>query len=435
MQSIPSTITTLPGEETIPRKRLSFKENLGFLRAVLLHSITAFGGPQGHFGMMMKTFVQQRKDISERELLDFNAFCQLLPGASSTQTLTLIGYKKGGLPLAIITLIIWITPACFLMGGFSLVLDRVDPTVFKFIQPMVVGFLAYATFRMFTLAVVNRWARIIMVGSMIATYFLFKSPWVFPAVIILGGTISNVTNKKEFPPIPERPRRIKWGNLVIFFSIFLITGVLSEVSRNQEWPNRKVFNIAENFYRFGSLVFGGGDVLLPLMYEQYVVRPETERIIRKNPNVVRIAKEDFLTGAGIVRAIPGPVFSIGAFMGGQALKSGGSRQQVIGATVGAIALFLPSALLVLFFYPVWANLKRFTIIYRASKGINAAVVGIMAGASFYLLKDISIVEILDGRTVSFLNLGVIAGTAVLLTLTRIPAPVIAILCLLLGWIF
>jgi chromate transporter len=112
-----------------------------FLKAVLLHSLTAFGGPNGHYGMMLKTFVHERKDITESELVDFVSFCNMLPGASSTQTLTLIGYKRGGIPLAILTLIIWITPACLLMGGLSFLLDyfsdqSVNTKVFHFIQPL-----------------------------------------------------------------------------------------------------------------------------------------------------------------------------------------------------------------------------------------------------------------------------------------------------------
>ena len=99
--------------------------HISFLKAVFLHSITAFGGPQGHFGMMMKTFVQQRRYVTEKELLDYNAFCNLLPGASSTQVLTLVGYKRGGVPLAVLTLLIWIFPACFLMGTFSFLLEYV----------------------------------------------------------------------------------------------------------------------------------------------------------------------------------------------------------------------------------------------------------------------------------------------------------------------
>src|ERR1700754_3919012 len=119
-----------------------------FLRAVFLHSISAFGGPQGHFGMVMKTFVHQRHDVTEQEVIDYNSFCQLLPGASSTQVLTLIGFKRGGVPLAILTLLIWIAPACILMGAFSFLLEFFDQDatrtgIFKFIQPMAVGFLAF----------------------------------------------------------------------------------------------------------------------------------------------------------------------------------------------------------------------------------------------------------------------------------------------------
>src|SRR6266496_2491518 len=93
--------------------------HIPFLKAVFIHSITAFGGPQAHIGMMLKTFVHRRPYVTEQELMEYTAFCQLLPGASSTQTLTLIGYKRGGVILAIITLIIWILPACFLMSLFS----------------------------------------------------------------------------------------------------------------------------------------------------------------------------------------------------------------------------------------------------------------------------------------------------------------------------
>src|SRR4030095_625526 len=97
--------------------------HIPFLKAVFLHSISAFGGPQGHFGMMLKTFVHQRHDVTEKELLEYSAFCQMLPGASSTQTLTLIGYKRGGIPLALLTLLIWVLPACTLMSGLSFLLD------------------------------------------------------------------------------------------------------------------------------------------------------------------------------------------------------------------------------------------------------------------------------------------------------------------------
>src|SRR5258706_11449913 len=122
-----------------------------FLKAVFLHSITAFGGPQAHIGMMLKTFVHRRPYVTEQELMEYTAFCQLLPGASSTQTLTLIGYKRGGVILAVLTLIIWILPASILMGALSFLLHYFDKKalnrdIFQFIAPMAAGFLAYAAF-------------------------------------------------------------------------------------------------------------------------------------------------------------------------------------------------------------------------------------------------------------------------------------------------
>lgn len=418
---------------------LNILRHIPFLKAVFIHSITAFGGPQGHLGMMMKTFVQQRKDLTEKELLDFNAFCQLLPGASSTQTLTLIGFKRGRLPLALFTLGIWILPACIFMSLLSFLVQYIETrnistNIFKFIQPMAVGFLAFATFRAFTIVVRNRMSRWIMVVSMLVTYFFFKTPWIFPLVIILGGTVSSFIGREtaDSAKIPYRP--IKWGNMLIFLTIFIISGILSEVSRKQEWQNRKAFNLFENFYRFGSIVFGGGDVLIPMMYEQYVVRPTSKRVLTKNQNVIRIDQDQFLTGAGVVRAIPGPVFSISSFMGGLALKDIGKKAQLAGCFIGAVGIFLPSALMVLFFYPVWQNLHRYKGIYRSLKGINAAVVGIMAASTVFLSSDISIVEVMDGKTLGLLQIGVIAGTFLLLMFTRIPAPLVALFCLLLGWI-
>ena len=390
--------------------------------------------------MMMKTFVDKRRDVTQQELLDYNAFCQLLPGASSTQTLTLIGYKRGGLILAIFTLIIWILPAAAIMGGLSFLIRHFDQkemanNLFRFVQPMAIGFLAYAAFRAFTLVVRNSVARFIMVGSMLITYFFFNNPVIFPIVILLGGLVTNFSEKRDKKAIQVPYRPIKWGNIVIFLGLFVLSGILSETSRKQEWQNRKSYNLFENFYRFGSIVFGGGDVLIPMMYEQYVVRPASERVQRKNQNVIRIEQDDFLTGAGMVRAIPGPVFSIASFVGGITMKNEGTTKQIIGCLIGTIGIFLPSALLVLFFYPVWHNLHRYNSIYRALKGINAAVVGIMAASTIYLTRDISFVGFVEGRTLSLLNIGVISGTFLLLLFTRIPAPIIALICLLLGFIF
>lgn len=388
-------------------------------------------------GMMMKTFVERRKDVTKEELMEYNSFCQLLPGASSTQILTLIGYKRGGVPLAVLTLIIWIFPASFLMGGLSFLVTGIskgnlDTNIFKFIQPMAIGFLAYAAFKAFKISVNNFITQVIMLVAMAATYFLFKTPWVFPGLIVAAGFVTNISSKR----IPEKtvikPRNIRWTNIWLFVLVFLIAATLSETARKQKWENRKIYNLFENFYRFGSIVFGGGDVLIPLMLDQYVARPNSERMQKKDPNILRIERDELLTGAGMVRAIPGPVFSIASFTGGVAMKKDGPKMQLIGCILGAIAIFLPSALLVLFFFPVWQYLKKYVVVYRALEGINAVVVGIMWAATLYLLKDVSIISF---NSISFLNICAIGGTFLILQLTKIPTPFIVLFCLALGWLF
>ena len=416
---------------------MTILRHIPFLKEVLLYTLTAFGGPQGHLGMMLKTFVGKRRYITEEELIEYNSFCQLLPGASSTQVLTLIGYKRGGVPLAVITLIIWILPACVLMGALSFLLtsfqhEDLTQTLFKFIQPMAIGFLAYAAVKAFSISVKNIITQVIMLVAMVVTYLLFRAPWVFPVLIVAGGIATNFSDKRIPKKEEIKPRHIRWTNIWLFVMIFLIAGALSETARKQEWPNRKAYNLFENFYRFGSFVFGGGDVLLPMMLDQYVARPNDPRITERNPNAIKIEKTDLLTGYGMVRAIPGPVFSVASFAGGMALEKEGKDMQLLGCVLGSVAIFLPSALLVLFFFPVWQYLKKYVVVYRALEGINAVVVGVMWAATLYLLNGIPLKGF---NQVSIVSLAVIAGTFLLLRYTKIPAPIVVLACLLLGWIF
>lgn len=409
--------------------------HIPFLKAVFLHSLTAFGGPQAHIAMMMKTFVHRRPYVTKEELLEYNGFCQLLPGASSTQTITLVGYKRGGIVLAILTLLIWILPASILMGAFSFLLHYFDKKalhndIFKFIPPMAAGFLLYAAVHSFSTSVKNTVTWIIMLISAIATYLLFKQPWIFPLLIVLGGLSTNLS-RRRIPQVEQKPRKIRWWNFWFFGLIFLVAGLLSSTARKENWENRKPIILFENTYRLGSLVFGGGQILMPMMVEQFCVRPEAPIIKETNREVIQVDNEDMYTGWGIVRAMPGPVFSIASFSGGMALKDMGPEMQLLGCLIGTIAIFLPSALLVLFFFPIWNNLKKYAAVYRSIEGINSVVVGIMIAATLYIMKDISIME---ARTVSFINVGIILGTFLLLQYTRIPAPLIVIFCLGVGYL-
>ncbi len=406
--------------------------HLPFLRAVLSHSLVAFGGPQAHLGMMFKNFVHKTPYVTEKELMEYNTFCQLLPGASSTQTLTLIGYKRGGVLLAILTLLIWILPASIIMGGFSFLLpyldqEKIGRELFRFIPPMAAGFLGFAILRIFPLAIKNTITWVIMGVSLVATALLFGRPWLIPVLLIAGGIATNFS-RKRIPQIEEKPKQIRWWNFWLFGFVFLAAGFLSETARTNNWPERKSLNLFENTYRMGSFVFGGGQVLLPMMYEQWSVRPNTVR--ERNPNVIQIDQHDFYMGMGMVQAVPGPLFSFASFTGGISLKNEGPGMQLLGCLIGTIAIFLPSALLVLFFFPIWHNLKKYAAIYRSLEGINAAIVGILIASTVYISRDISLLE---NNTTSWVNLLVIISTVLLLRFTKIISPVIVVACLLLGY--
>jgi chromate transporter len=263
--------------------------------------------------------------------------------------------------------------------------------------------------------------------STLVTFMFFKAPWILPILLVAGGVVTNLSNRR----IPQKevlPKKIKWGNIWLFAVIFLLAGVSSELAKNNNWPNRRPLNLFENTYRFGSLVFGGGNVLMPMMYEQYVARPQSQKLMQRNPNIIRMNKEDFYSGWGMVRAIPGPVFSVATYMGGIAMKDKGVSFQILGCFIATTGIFLPSALLVLFFFPIWHNLKKYAIVYRALEGINAVVVGIMIGAALYMMKDLQTASWTD----IILKLTVIIVTWLLLNLSRLPSPLIVLIWLVAG---
>jgi len=372
---------------------LKLLRHIPFLIAVLKHSLTAFGGPQVHLGLMQHRFVEKRKDITSEELMEYNAFCQLLPGASSTQTIILVAYKRGGTALAFLTLLVWILPASILMAMVAIAYSyydiRAGLKAFSLIQPMAIGFIASATIILYKKAINSLITKIIFLVTAVLIFLAFKSPWTIPVIILLAGLATNFSQKR-IPTDGAAPKSIKWGGLFLFIFLFLAAGIVSEEATVKNWEQHKTFNLFENNYRFGSFVFGGGDVLIPMMYEQYVARPNSDRIKKSKRDVLKISKEAFLTGAGIVRAMPGPVFSVASYTSAIALKDKGLSVQLTGAIIGSLGIFLPSFFIVLFFFPIWQNLKKYAIFYRSLEGIYAAVVGIMLGATLYFIKDISI---------------------------------------------
>ncbi|PSR06211.1 MAG: chromate transporter, partial [Bacteroidetes bacterium SW_10_40_5] len=170
----------------------------------------------------------------------------------------------------------------------------------------------------------------------------------------------------------------------------------------------------ENTYRYGSIIFGGGQVLIPMMYEQFV--------LYKN----YLTSQEFLAGYGIVQALPGPVFSFSTYVGGMSIKNLGTFGHILGSLIGTVGIFLPGTLLIFFVAPIWESLKKYAFIKKSLEGINAAAAGMVAAAAYILFDSIGFDPI---------NISVIAVTFFVLMFTRVPSPVIVFLFLILGLIF
>lgn len=398
-----------------------------YLKDIFLVAITSFGGPQGHLAVMHSILVNKRRYFTQEELLEVNALCQMLPGPASTQTIIVLTQKKWNVLMAILALLVWILPASILMSllvaVFSTFETRNMPTDFlMFIQPMAIGVIAHAGFNMGMHVIKNRTGMYIMLLA-IAAALSITTPWTFPLVLLGAALFTNLTHKEEHgeqvaplkvpvnsPASDLQP--VKWNHaylgIGIFFGLFILVGVVAVVTKDRP------FVLFENFFRFGALTFGGGSVLVPMMFEQFVKHHHY------------ISATDFLSGLAINQALPGPSFALAAFTGGMALKGMGVTSQFAGCVIGIVAIFLPGVLMAFIIFPFWQYTKNFTFVRKSLIGINAASVGLVLAAAVILYTNLEF---------CWINIVVVVITFLLLEFTKIKTPVLVLLALTAGVVY
>jgi chromate transporter len=397
------------------------KRQLLFLRDVLIYTFTAFGGPQAHIAVLLREFVEKRKYITEDELMELNALSQVLPGPSSTQTLVGIAWKVGGLRLAIITFLIWILPSatimCMAAISYSMVANKAKfAHVISYVQPIAVGIVAYATYTFANKFLKTRISTMLAIGSLIVTLIL-QNAYAFPILILLGGIISSAMETQQH----ENELRVKLysnvnpNKVAYFIGILLFFAALGAVV-NQTSPLSLPIRLFENFYRNGILIFGGGQVLVPLMYTEFV---EVKHYL---------SRSEFLSGYALQQALPGPTFSFTSFLGGITLGNKGNSiwGQVIGSLVAVIGINTPGLILILFIVPFWEDLKKITRIKNSLNGINAVAVGFMATALILLVRPFGL---------NWTAYALMVGTFLVLHFTKIKTPIVIIIGVVLGIIF
>jgi chromate transporter len=379
-----------------------------FLKDVLILACTSFGGPQVHLAMFIDVFVKKRNYLSETELLELQALCAMLPGPTSTQTITALGYKIGGPNLAYITLLVWITPAVAIMtaAAFGMTYLR-NRDLIRFIQPMGVAFIIHAGYVLGQKVIKNQAGIILMLVSALFAFY-YQSPYVCPIALIVGGTFTSF-NYKDYPKQTKHKMVIPWSNFNLFWGFLLFLAVLGH------FTDYEPIRLFENFYRNGSLTFGGGQVLAPMLYTEFV---EFKDLVKK---------DDFLTGMALSQALPGPVFALTSYIGVLVMKGGTWYEQLLGSMVGAAGIFLPGTFLIFFVYRIWGQLKQFRGIRASLDGINATSIGLTLSAAFtFIVPMVQKVDVVGIITVLI--------TLAIVQFTKIPTFFIFLGGLILGLI-
>ncbi|HYG38551.1 MAG TPA: chromate transporter, partial [Cytophagales bacterium] len=205
-----------------------------FLKDVLILSMLCIGGAHVHLAMFIERFVIKRAYLTEEELMELNALCQILPGPTSTQTITAIGFKVGGPNLAYLTLLIWCLPAVIILtftGLFISYIDRKELSMgfTRFIEPIAVGMIGYAAYVINTKVVKTQLGVVLMIASAVTAFYL-RSPYLPPVLVILGG-LASTFNFTKLPREEKKEFKISWSNFLLWAGVFILAASLGAYTR------------------------------------------------------------------------------------------------------------------------------------------------------------------------------------------------------------
>lgn len=338
--------------------------------------LTSFGGPIAHLGYFHEEYVRKRKWTDEKSYADLVALCQFLPGPASSQVGIGIGVMRGGVLGGIVSFIGFTLPSVIAIVLFALILQGLNVTDLSWIHGLklvAVAVVAHAILGMAEKLTPDLKRKTIALFALVGT-LLWQTAFSQVGVILVAGIAGfllyreqteSEDSKYEFPV----SKKFAAICLSIFFALLVILPILRE-STSISW-----IAVFDSFYRSGSLVFGGGHVVLPLLEREFVPTGW-------------ISEEAFLAGYGAAQAVPGPLFTFAAYIG--AVMNGWK-----GGLLATFAIFLPAFLLILGSLPFWNMLRRNPKVKGALMGVNAAVVGILISAFYKPIWTSTILKPID----------------------------------------
>lgn len=330
--------------------------------------LTSFGGPIAHLGYFHEEYVKQRKWIDEQSYADLVALCQFLPGPASSQVGIAIGIARARLLGGIAAWLGFTMPSALVLIGFAFGIgafaSAADSGWLHGLKIVAVAVVAQAVWGMARSLCPDRERATIAILASLVTLAWQSAIGQLSSIAIAGivgsmifpGTAYSSLSHMRFP-IGKKTGITAW---VIFFTLLVGLPFLRQIAPSQ------ALEVFDSFFRVGSLVFGGGHVVLPLLQAE-VVGPGW------------ITNEQFVAGYGATQAVPGPLFTFSAYLGA---VMGNEPNGWTGALLALVAIFLPSFLLVVGALPFWDVLRAMPIFQSALKGINAAVVGLLMSALY-----------------------------------------------------
>jgi chromate transporter len=329
--------------------------------------LTSFGGPVAHIGYFREEYVGRRKWVDEATYVDLVALCQLLPGPASSQVGMAIGITRAGLLGGVAAWLGFTLPSAIALVAFAYgvrSLGVADAGWLHGLKVVAVAVVALAVWTMArSLAPDGKRAGIAILGASAALLW----PTGLGQVTIIA--VAALLGWRLFPgalAIRGTRTRIPVGRRVGVCMLTLFAALLVALPVGRELTGSPSLAVFDSFFRAGSLVFGGGHVVLPLLQSE-VVPPGW------------VTSEEFVAGYGAAQAVPGPLFTFAAYLG--AIR--GPRPNCLaGATIALVAIFLPSFLLIVGTLPFWDTLRARADFQGALRGINAAVVGLLLAALY-----------------------------------------------------
>jgi len=347
----------------VPAPRSGLEVFAAFLRL----GLTSFGGPIAHISYFRREFVERRRWLGETDFARLLALCQFLPGPASSQTGFSLGLLRAGWGGALAAFVGFTLPSALLLLAFSAAFPYLSgPT----------GQAAIHGFKVVAVAVVAQAVHGMAkqlcpdlpraaIAAVAAAVLLAGPPGILQLAVIAGGAAAGALFLRDLPPLEEAAFPLPYGVklravLLAAFAVLLVALPMIAAERHG------LLEVASRFYRAGALVFGGGHVVLPLLQDTVVT-----------PGLV--SKEEFLAGYGAAQAVPGPLFTVSAYLGARIAAPDGG---IPGASVALLSIFLPGLLLVAGTLPFWHSLSGKPVAASAVAGVNAAVVGLLAAALY-----------------------------------------------------